>query len=190
MTYRRSISIPSWAPLAHLVRGAAHLLIAIVGLSSCGLSTGVRQCGPESRVARVRGQLVLGDGTSYAGLSLDQVREVGRPQTEVAMIDVFAQSDSLRTHMTRAELRDVQASRLFGSYQPPAVLPLPPNLFSFDGPYPALLPVEEFRVLMISGQLVVDIFTDLPAQPVVRIPLTVVDQDDPSWVRMTGEGCG
>ena len=167
------------------------LLILILSLNACAQSTGVKQCGPEVRVTRVRGELLLGDRTSYAGLSLSEVREPGRPETEVATIDVFAQSDSLRTHMTRAELRDSQSPpHLFGSYAPPAVLPLPPNLFSFDGPYPMLLPVDEFRALMASGQVFLDILTDLPAQPLVRIPLTILIQNDASWIRMTGESCG
>jgi hypothetical protein len=181
----------SYPELPRRLRNAAHLLIVTVSLTSCAQSTGVKQCGPEERVARVTGALVIGDGTSYAGLSLAEVREPGRPETELATINVFAQSDSLRTHMTRAELRDSQTpSRLFGSYAPPAVLPLPPNLFSFDGPSPMLLPVEEFRALMVSGQLVLEILTDLPTQPLVRIPLTTMIQNDPAWVRMTGEGCG
>jgi hypothetical protein len=191
VTHLRSISRLGHPGLPRRLRDAAHLLIVILSLNACAQSTGVKQCGPEKRVASVRGALVIGDGTSYAGLSLAEVREPGRPETELATIYVFAQSDSLRTHMTRAELRDSQTpSRLFGSYAPPAVLPLPPNLFSFDGPYPLVLPVEEFRALMVSGQLVLDILTDLPAQPLVRIPLTILVQNDPSWGRMTGEGCG
>jgi hypothetical protein len=93
--------------------------------------------------------------------------------------------------MTGAELRDLQTpSRLFGSFTPPAVMPLPPNLFAFDGPYTATVSVEDFRSLMLSGQLVVDIQTDIPGQSVVRIPLTVIRQNDGSFIRETGEGCG
>jgi hypothetical protein len=166
-------------------------IILILLSTACSTSTGVKQCGPEIRVASVRGQLVLGDGTSYAGLTLSEAREPGRPETEVATIDVFGQSDSLRTHMTRAELRDTQTpSRLFGSYAPPAVLPLPPNLFSFDGGYAGLPPVADFRALMVSGQLVLEILTDLPSQPLVRIPLTAIVQNDPTWIRAQGEICG
>jgi hypothetical protein len=61
--------------------------------------------------------------TAHAGLSLWENREPGRPETEMAAIDLFAQSDSLRHHMTGAELHDLQTpSRLFGSFMPPAVL--------------------------------------------------------------------
>jgi hypothetical protein len=166
-------------------------ILLILLFAACSASTGVKQCGPEERVVRVRGQLPIGNGTAFAGLGLSEVREPGRPETEIATIDVFAQSDSLRTHMTRAELRDTQSpSRLFGTYTPPLVLPLPPNLFSFDGPYAVQLPVEDFRSLMAAGQLVLEIQTDLAAQPLVRIPLNIIVQIDPTWIREQGEGCG
>jgi hypothetical protein len=173
-----------------MLKSIACSLIAIVSLTSCTSLTGVKTCGPELRVTGMLGNLAMGNGTAHAGLSLWENREPGRPETETAAIDLFAQSDSLRHHMTGAELHDLQTpSRLFGSFMPPAVLPLPPNLFSFDGPYTATVPVEDFRSLMLSGQLVLDIHTDLPSQPVVRIPLTVLRQDDGTFIRETGDSC-
>jgi hypothetical protein len=174
-----------------MLKSIAWSLIAIVSLTSCSALTGVKKCGPELRVTGMLGNLAIGNGTAHAGLSLFENRKPGRPETEVAAIDLFAQSDSLRRHMTGAELRDLQTpSRLFGSFAPPAVMPLPPNLFSFDGPYAATVPVEDFRTLMLSGQLVLDIQTDIPSQPVVRIPLTVLRQNDGSFIRETGDACG
>ena len=160
---------------------------------SCGGLTGVKTCGPETRDAGALGQVVLADGTSTAnaGVGISQVREPGRPETQVSTYGIYAQSDFVRDHMTRAELHDTQApSRVFGSYNPPPVLPLPPNLFSFGGPYDWPVPVEDGRTLLLSGQLVLEIQTDLPSQPLVRIPLTVMPQGDPTWVRETGESCG
>jgi len=175
------------------LRNEIGLVTLILLSTSCGLSTGVKQCGPELRDASVLGRVVLADGTSTAngGVSMAEVRDPGRPETEVATVNIYAQSDFLRGHMTRAELRDAQTpSRLLGSYTPPTVLPLPPNLFKFDGPYAWPLPIEDGRTLLLSGQLVLEIQTDIPSQPLVRIPLTVLVRSDPSWTRMTGEGCG
>jgi hypothetical protein len=174
-----------------MLKSIASSLIAIVSLTSCRALTGVKTCGPELRVTGMLGNLAIGTGTAHAGLSLWENREPGRPETETATIDVFAQSDSLRQHMTSAELRDLQTpSRVFGSFTPPAVMPLPPNLFGFDGPYAATVPVEDFRALMLSGQLVLDIHTDIPNESVVRIPLTVLRQNDGTFIRETGESCG
>lgn len=174
------------------LRNEIGLMMLIVLSASCGISTGVKQCGPEMRGASVSGQVVLADGTSTAngGVGIQEMRDPGRPETDVATFNIGAQSDFLRGHMTRAELRDAQTpSRLLGSYSPPSVLPLPPNLFAFGGPYDWPLPLEDGRALLLSGQLVLEIQTDLPGQPLVRIPLSVV-QSDPTWFRETGESCG
>lgn len=139
------------------------------------------------------GRLMNSDATPFAngGIYLSEVREPGRPATEVATLDVYAQSDSLRTHMTRAELRDTQSpSHVFGSYDPPAVLPLPPNLFSVSATYGLQLPVDNFRAMAASGQFALDILTNIAGQPVVHIPLTIVQQNDANWFRARGEGCG
>ena len=169
------------------------LMMLIVLSASCGISTGVKRCGPEMRDTQVRGQVVLADGTSTAnaGFAISEVRDPGRPETDVATVDIFAQSDFLRDHMTGADLRDAQnPSQVLGSYSPPSVLPLPPNLFSGGGPYAWPLPVEDGRAVLLSGQLVLEIQTDLPSQSLVRIPLSVLVQVDPTWFRETGESCG
>ena len=169
-------------------------LMMLIALSaSCGISTGVKQCGPEMRDASASGQVVLADGTSTAngGVGIDEVRDPGRPETDVATFIIAAQSDFLRGHMTRADLSDAQnPSRVLGSYSPPSMLPLPPNLFSFGGPYAWPLPLEDGRALLLSGQLVLEIQTDLPSQPLVRIPLTGLQRNDTTWFRETGESCG
>ena len=161
--------------------------------TGCSSATGVKSCGPEMRATNVIGRLMNSDATPFAiaGLYLSEVREPGRPETEVATLDVYAQSDSLRTHMTRAELRDTQSpSRLFGSYDPPAVLPLPPNLFKVSATYASQLPVDDFRAMAASGQLALDILTDIASQPAVHVPLTIVLQNDAGWFRAHGESCG
>ncbi len=175
------------------LRNEIGLMMLILLSTSCGLITGVKKCGPENRFASVDGQVVLADGTSTAngGVGIDEVRDPGRPETDVATVLISAQSDFLRGHMTRAELRDAQTpSRLLGSYTAPTVLPLPPNLFASGGPYDWPMPLEDGRALLLSGQLVLEIQTDLPSQPLVRIPLTVLGQSVLTWTRMTGEGCG
>jgi hypothetical protein len=180
-------------PAKRELRNALGLTLVIVQSVACSGISGVKECGPEHREAGVLGQVVLADGssTANAGLGLSEVREPGRAETEVATVSIYAQSDFLRTHMIRAELRDAQSpSRLLGSYDPPAVLPLPPNLFGSDLPYAWPMPVEDGRTLLLSGHLTLEIQTDLSNQSVVRIPLSVVRQNDPSWLRAMGEGCG
>lgn len=180
-------------PGNRLIPSHAGLMMLLLLSTSCSSVNGVKVCGPEFRGAGVLGQVVLADGTSTAntGLGISEVREPGRPETEAASVGIYAQSDFLRTHMVRAELRDTQTpSRLLESYTPPDVLPLPPNLFSFNGPYAWPLPVADGRSLLLSGQLVLEIQTDIQNQPLVRIPLSVVSQNDPSWSRETGESCG
>jgi hypothetical protein len=167
-------------------------MILIVQLTACGISTGVKECGPEQRGASAIGRITLADGTSTANASIgmSEVREPGRPETVVITYGVSAQSDFLRTHVIRGELRDATTpSRLLASFSPPDLLPLPPNLFSGGGPFDWPVPAEEGRSLLVSGQLVLEIGTDLPDQPVVRIPFTQ-GVDDPTWSRARGEVCG
>jgi hypothetical protein len=121
---------------------------------------------------------------------MSEVREPGRPETVVIGYGVFAQSDFLRTHVIHAELRDASTSRLFASFSPPDLLPLPPNLFQGGGAYDWPVPVEEGRSLLVGGQLILEIRTDLPDQSVVRIPFTQVDVNETSWFRARGEVCG
>lgn len=174
------------------LRNEIGLMMLILLSTSCGFISGVKACGPENRFVTVDGQVVMADGTSTVdgSVGIDEVRDPGRPETDVATVHISAGSDFLRGHVTRVELRDAQTpSRLFGSYTPPTSL-LPPNVFGFGGPYNWPVPLEDGRALLLSGQLVLEIQTDLPSQPLVRIPLTVLGQSVLTWTRMTGEGCG
>jgi hypothetical protein len=184
------------------VRNEIGLMMLILLSTSCGI-TGVNQCGPEFRGAAAYNQVVLADGVSTANgyVSIQEMRDPGRPETQVATYAIEAGSDFLGVHMTRAELRDTQTpSRLFGSYPPPLapcadpsapcfLLPLPRNLW-FGGPYNWPVPVEDGLALLLSFQLVLEIQTDLPSQPLVRIPLTVLYQSNLTWTRTKGESCG
>jgi hypothetical protein len=182
-------------------RNEIGLMMLILLSTSCGI-TGVKQCGPEFRGGTMYNQVVLADGVSTANgeVSISEMRDPGRPETEVDTYAILAASDSrvagpsisfLSDHMTRAELRDTQTpSRLIGSYLPPTLLALPRNLW-FGGPYDWPVPVEDGLALLLSGQLVLEIQTDLPSQPLVRIPLTVLYQSNLTWGnRTTGESCG
>jgi hypothetical protein len=183
------------------VRNEISLMMLILLSTSCGI-TGVKQCGPEFRGGTMYNQVVLADGVSTANgeVSINEMRDPGRPETEVDTYAILAGSDSrvagpsisfLSDHMTRAELRDTQTpSRLLGSYLPPTLLALPRNLW-FGGPYDWPVPVEDGLALLLSGQLVLEIQTDLPSQPLVRIPLTVLYQSNLTWGNRTkGESCG
>ncbi len=173
---------------------AASMLSMMLMLStSCGIVSGVKQCGPEQRGASAVGEVVLPDGTTArAAAILSEQRELGRPETEVVRVQGYAQSYFLYGHMTRAELRDGQApSRLFETYAP-AEGPekWAPNLFGVFRPYAWPLTVDQARTLIGSGGLVFDIYTDLPGQPLVRIPLTSTGQPSAAWTPVTGEACG
>ncbi|MDQ6768635.1 MAG: hypothetical protein M3Z54_01435 [Gemmatimonadota bacterium] len=173
---------------------AASMLLTVWALSiSCGIVTGVKQCGPEQRGAGALGEVVLPDGTTArAAAILSEQRELGRPETEVVRVQGYAQSYSLYGHMTRAELRDGQTpSRLFETYAPGEGLEKwAPNLFGVFRPYAWPLTVDQARALIGSGGLVFEIYTDLPSQPLVRIPLTSTAQPNDAWTPVTGEACG
>ena len=184
-------------------------MLILLSMSCSGIS-GVKVCGPESRATTMSGQVgPLADGTSsvYSAIMISEVRQPGRPETEVATVNMGAQSyigassgspsDFLRGHVTGVELRDTQTpSRLLGSFPPytgplpPDQRLLPPGIFWFDGSYGWPVPVEEARALLLAGQLVLTIQTDLPSQPLVSISISGPMQNDATWHRMTGEGCG
>ena len=195
--------------MRRLLRNRIGLLMLILLATSCSLSSGPTKCGPEIRSSRMIGHVgPLADGAAFAngGLSLSESREPGRPETEVATVNMFAQSyigtsgtpsDFLRGHVTGVELLVAEPfPRLFGSFPPyTGTLPpesrlLPPNIFAFDGSYAWTVPIEDGRALLLAGALVLMVQTDLPNQGMVRIPLDVLVQSDPTWIRMTGEGCG
>ena len=178
------------------------LMMLILLSTSCGVISEVKKCGSESRGVAATGQVALADGisTANAKASVGEVRDPGRPETQVATVYVVAQSykagsfdpsDFLRGHVTGVELRDAQTpSRLVGSYTPPTVLLLPPNLFAFLGPYTWLMPLEDGLAMVLSGQLVLELQTDLPSQPLVRIPLTVMEPGNSlTWSRASGNAC-
>jgi hypothetical protein len=50
--------------------------------------------------------------------------------------------------------------------------------------------IDEARALIESGELVLEVTTDLPSQPLIRIPLTSTSHADGTWFRERGEACG
>jgi hypothetical protein len=183
-------------------RNSIGLLLVLLSTACSGM-TGVKQCGPEERRGQATGQISLTEPNSIAlgGITLGESREPGRPETEEAGFDMYAQnytntflsSDFLRGHLTKIEIRDSQSpSRLLGAYAVPAdVLQLlPPNLFHITQPYTWPVSVEQALTMLVSGQLIMQLETDLPSQPLVIIPLTRVFETDLTWHRATGEICG
>jgi len=160
----------------------------IVFTTSCGI-TGVKQCRLEYRGVSASGQFVLaGDSTVTAGVDLHEQRQSSLYPSEVSL-SVNAQSYSLYGHMTHAELRDsLTPSRLFGSYLPGSTTA--PTLIAFFRPYDWPLTIDEARALIESGELVLEIATDLPSPSLVHIPLTTTSHADGTWFRERGEGCG
>jgi hypothetical protein len=158
---------------------------------SCGI-TGVKQCRLEQRAVSASGQFVLADASTVsAHVDLAEQRQSSLYPSEARVL-VGAQSYSLYGHMTHAELHDSHTpSRLFGSYLPGVGQETwAPNLIGLFSPYDWPLTIDEARALIESGELVLEIATDLPSPSLVRIPLTSTSHADGTWFRERGEGCG
>jgi hypothetical protein len=171
---------------------ASMLLSAIVmSSSSCGI-TGVKQCRFEQRAVSASSQFVLADASTVsAHVDLAEQRESSLYPSEARLL-VGAQSYSLYGHMTHAELRDSHTpSRLLASYSPGVGQETwAPNLIGMFTPYDWPMSIDEARALIQSGELILEISTDLPDQSLIRIPLTSTMPTDGTWLRERGEGCG
>jgi hypothetical protein len=171
---------------------ASILLSAVFAFTtSCGI-TGVKQCRLEQRAVSASGQFVLADASTVsAHVDLAEQRQSSLYPSEARLL-VGAQSYSLYGHMTHAELRDGHTpSRLFGSYLPGVGQETwAPNLIGLFSPYDWPLTIDEARALIESGELVLEIATDLPSPSLVRIPLTSTLPTDGTWFRERGESCG
>jgi hypothetical protein len=160
--------------------------------TACGSISGVKQCRFEQRSVSASGHVDLADATTVtAHVDLAEQRE-SSSQPSMARLLIGAQSYSLYPHMTHAELRDDHTpSRLFGSFLPGVGQETwAPNLVGTFIPYDWALTIDQARALIESGELVMEIATDLPAQSLVRIPLTTTTHSDGTWFRDRGEGCG
>jgi hypothetical protein len=160
--------------------------------TSCGAITGAKQCRLEQRAVTASGAFVLPDASTISA-HVDLAEERGSSlQPTVARLLIGAQSYSLYGHMTRAELRDSHTpSRLFGSFFPGVGQETwAPNLIGVFAPYDWPLTIDEARALIESGELVLEIGTDLSGPSLVRIPLTSTSNSDGTWYRERGDGCG
>jgi hypothetical protein len=160
--------------------------------TACGSISGVKKCRFEQRSVSASGQVVLADATAVtAHVDLAEQRE-SSAQPSMARLLIGAQSYSLYPHMTRAELRDDHTpSSLFGSFLPGVGQEIwAPNLVGTFIPYNWPLTIDQARALIESGELVMEIATDLPTQSLIRIPLTTTTHSDGSWFRERGDSCG
>ena len=172
--------------------GSVLLTTLLVLTTSCSGITGVKECRTEQRGVSASGEFVLPDASTVsAHVDLAEERESSAKPTTARLL-VGAQSYFLYGHMTRAELRDNHTpSRLFGSYLPGVGQETwAPNLVGSFSPYDWPLTIDEARALIESGELVMEITTDLPSQSLVRIPLTSTSHADGTWFRERGEACG
>jgi hypothetical protein len=172
--------------------GSVLLSTLLLVTTSCGVISGVKECRTEQRGVTASGAFVLADASTLtAHVDLAEQRE-SSSQPTVARILVGAQSYSLYGHMTRAELRDSHTpSRLLGSYLPGVGQETwAPNLVGSFSPYDWPMTIDEARALIESGELVLEVTTDLPSQPLIRIPLTSTSHADGTWFRERGEACG
>jgi hypothetical protein len=171
--------------------GPLLLSAALIFTTSCGSISGVKQCRFEQRSVSASGNFVLADATIVtAHVDLAEQRE-SSSQPSMARLLIGAQSYFLYPHMTRAELRDNHAqSTLFGSFLPGVGQETwAPNLVGTVSPYNWALTIDEARALIESGELIMEISTDLPTQSLIRIPLTTTTHSDGTWFRETGDSC-
>jgi hypothetical protein len=176
---------------AHLV-GPVLLSALIIFTTSCGAISGVKQCRFEQRGVSASGEFVLPDATTLtAHVDLAEQRE-SSSQPDMARLLIGSQSYSLYGHMTGAELRDNQTpSALLGSFLPGVGQETwAPNLIGTFKSYDWPLTIEQARALIESGELVMEIRTDLPEQSLLRIPLTTTTHSDGTWFRERGDACG
>jgi hypothetical protein len=163
----------------------------LVFTTSCGI-TGVKECRTEQRAAVATGVFALADGSTVtAHVDLAEQRESSL-EPSVARVLVGAQSYSLYGHMTRAELRDSHTpARVFATYLPGVGQETwAPNLVGTFAPYNWPMTIDEARALIESGELVLEITTDLPGQSLIPIPLNSTTPTDGTWFRERGDGCG
>jgi hypothetical protein len=163
----------------------------LVFTTSCGI-TGVKQCRTEERAAVATGVFTLADASTVtAHVDLAEQRESSL-QPSVARILVGAQSYSLYGHMTRAELRDSHTpARVLASYLPGVGQETwAPNLVGTFAPYDWPMTIDEARAIIESGELVLEITTDLADQSLIRIPLNLTTPTDGTWFRERGDSCG
>jgi hypothetical protein len=176
---------------AHLIEPVL-LSALIIFTTSCGAISGVQQCRFEQRGVSASGEFVLPDATTVtAHVDLAEQRE-SSSQPDMARLLIGSQSYSLYGHMTGAELRNNQTpSRLLGSFLPGVGQETwAPNLVGTFKTYDWPLTIDQARALIESGELVMDIRTDLPEQSLLRIPLTTTTHSDGTWFRERGDACG
>lgn len=171
--------------------------IVALATVTCGSPSGPHACGNEYRGVAGSGQATLADGLSFVAVSagLSESRKPGRPETQTAQItmDVYSHllsdanfpSDFLRGHISVIEVHDAATpSRLIKSYFPPNP-PLPVlNDFGLNATYDWPITVDQARDLFVADQVVIELHTDRPNQPLVRIPLKGTNPSDPlKWSR-------
>jgi hypothetical protein len=157
--------------------------------TSCVAISGVKQCRYEQRGVAASAEFVLPDATTLtAHVDLHEQRESSLRPT-IAELRTGAESGSLYGHMTGAELRDNRTpSRLLGSFAPGGP-GFAPYVFETAKSYDWPLTIDQARINIESGELVLEIATDVPTQPLLRIPLTTTTHTDGTWFRERGDGC-
>jgi hypothetical protein len=164
----------------------------VVLTTACGSISGVKECRFEQRAVTASGAIILLDGTTVtAHADLAEQRESSAKASEARLL-IGSQSYSLYGHMKSAELRDNHApSGLFASFLPGVGQETwAPNLIGTFKAYDWALTIDQARMLIESGELVIEITTDLPTQSLVRIPLTTTSHSDGTWFRERGDACG
>src|SRR2546423_5685528 len=179
-------------------------LIGTLATVACSSSSGPKACGDEYRVVGGSGDAALADGLSFVHVeaSIRQSRKPGRPETQIAQVavlvyahllaDATIPSDFLRGHITAIEVRDAATpSRLLKSYVPPnPPLPVLTDFSETGLVFDWSITVDDARALFLASEVVIELHTDLPSQPLVRIPLNVrSDLGDPvNWSRTVISG--
>ncbi|MFL5483217.1 MAG: hypothetical protein ACJ8AK_13640 [Gemmatimonadaceae bacterium] len=179
--------------------------IVTLATVACGSASGPRACGDEYRIVADSGEVALADGLSFVDVSamLRESRKPGRPETQIAQVglEVYAHllsdrslpSDFLHGHVTTIDVRDAGTpSRLIKSYVVPNPPPFLAEFSQYGMAYDWSITVDEARALFVADQFVIEVHTDLPSQPLVRIVLKGANASDPlKWSRtiISGGDC-
>ena len=151
-----------------------------LAVSDCGLNG---DCTYESRAALAGGQVTEDNGLQFAHATVHIGATRGSSNKRTLTWDIIAQP--LAGHILSVALTDASQPGVI-VLELPFLTQFEPAIISGvleqegDAPTPALGGIFE---LVVSNQAVLEVRTDIPSRPLVRIPLTVSEFEHDDWHR-------